>query len=108
LGRSYGDSSNAPIVLQTSYCHHSPEFDAKTGQLTAEAGITLREILKVTVPRGWFLPVTPGTSYVTFGGEITSDVHGKKSPYRWHVWAAREILEHNTWDGRSFNSISSR
>ena len=77
MGRSYGDSANAPKVLRTSYCDHFLEFDEKTGRLTAEAGITLREILKVIVPRGWFLPVTPGTSYVTLGGAIASDVHGK-------------------------------
>ena len=77
MGRSYGDSSNAPKVLQTSYCDHFAEFDDKTGTLTAEAGITLREILKLIVPRGWFLSVTPGTSYVTLGGAIASDVHGK-------------------------------
>lgn len=77
MGRSYGDSSNAPKVLQTSYCNHFAEFDDKTGTLRAEAGITLREILKLIVPRGWFLSVTPGTSYVTLGGAIASDVHGK-------------------------------
>ncbi|MDA9634165.1 FAD-binding oxidoreductase [Pseudomonadota bacterium] len=77
MGRSYGDSANADKVLQTSYCNHFIEFDDKTGRLIAEAGITLREILKVTVPKGWFLPVTPGTSYVTLGGAIASDVHGK-------------------------------
>lgn len=77
MGRSYGDSANASVVLQTTYCDHFVEFDAKTGQLTAEAGITLREILKVIVPKGWFLAVTPGTSYVTLGGAIASDVHGK-------------------------------
>lgn len=77
MGRSYGDSANAPQVLQTTYCDHFLEFHEKTGTLTVEAGITLREILKVIVPRGWFLPVTPGTSYVTIGGAIASDVHGK-------------------------------
>ena len=77
MGRSYGDSANAPCVLQTTCCDHFLAFDANTGQLTAEAGITLREILKVIVPQGWFLPVTPGTSYVTLGGAIASDVHGK-------------------------------
>lgn len=77
MGRSYGDSANAPIVLQTTLCDHYIEFNTKTGVLTAEAGITFREILKIIVHSGWFLPVTPGTSYVTLGGAIASDVHGK-------------------------------
>ena len=77
MGRSYGDSANASTVLQTSDCDRFIEFNENTGRLTAEAGISLREILKVIVPRGWFLPVTPGTSYVTLGGAIASDVHGK-------------------------------
>lgn len=77
MARSYGDSSNASVVLQTTYLDHFLEFNANTGQLTAEAGITLREILKVIVPKGWFFPVTPGTSFVTLGGAIASDVHGK-------------------------------
>ena len=77
MGRSYGDSASALNVLQTTYINHFIEFDEVTGKLTAEAGITLREILKVIVPSGWFLPVTPGTSYVTLGGAIASDVHGK-------------------------------
>jgi len=77
MGRSYGDSANASKVLQTLHFDHFIEFDEDTGKLTAEAGITLREILKVIVPKGWFLPVTPGTSHVTLGGAIASDVHGK-------------------------------
>jgi decaprenylphospho-beta-D-ribofuranose 2-oxidase len=77
MGRSYGDSANAPMVIQTSYYDHFLEFNEKTGKFTAESGVTLREILKIVVPRGWFLPVTPGTSYVTLGGAIASDVHGK-------------------------------
>lgn len=77
MARSYGDSANASVVLQTTYFDHFVQLDAKTGKLTTEAGITLREILKVIVPKGWFLPVTPGTSYVTIGGAIASDVHGK-------------------------------
>ena len=77
MGRSYGDSANALNVLQTTYINHFIEFDKVTGKLTVEAGITLREILEVIVPSGWFLPVTPGTSYATLGGAIASDVHGK-------------------------------
>jgi FAD/FMN-containing dehydrogenase len=52
-------------------------FDPETGVLRAEAGITLSEILRFAVPRGWFLPVTPGTRFVTLGGAIANDVHGK-------------------------------
>ena len=77
MGRSYGDSANAAVVLETTNFDHFIEFDLKTGLLKVEAGITLRDILKVIVPKGWFLPVSPGTSYVTVGGAIASDVHGK-------------------------------
>jgi decaprenylphospho-beta-D-ribofuranose 2-oxidase len=77
MGRSYGDSANAPVVLQTTYCDHFIAFDRGTGLLTVEAGVLLRDILRITVKHGWFLPVTPGTSFVTVGGAIASDVHGK-------------------------------
>src|SRR6266516_2283150 len=52
-------------------------FDPDTGLLTAEAGITLVQILDFAVPRGFFLPVSPGTKYVTLGGAIANDIHGK-------------------------------
>jgi decaprenylphospho-beta-D-ribofuranose 2-oxidase len=77
MGRSYGDSANAPTVLQTTYFDHFVAFDSATGLLTVEAGVKLRDILNITVKHGWFLPVTPGTSFVTVGGAIASDVHGK-------------------------------
>lgn len=77
MGRSYGDSANAHEVLQTIYLDHFIAFNKDDGLITVEAGVTIREILKLIVPSGWFLPVTPGTSYVTVGGAIASDVHGK-------------------------------
>ena len=77
MGRSYGDSASALNVLQTTHINHFINFDKVSGILTAESGITMRNILKVIVPSGWFLPVSPGTSYVTLGGAIASDVHGK-------------------------------
>jgi FAD/FMN-containing dehydrogenase len=77
MGRSYGDSANASVVMQTTYCDHFIEFDCRSGLLTVEAGVLLRDILKLTVKQGWFLPVTPGTSFVSVGGAIASDVHGK-------------------------------
>src|SRR5262245_24233431 len=52
-------------------------FDEETGILRCEAGVMLADILEVMVPRGWFLPVTPGTKYVSVGGAIANDVHGK-------------------------------
>lgn len=77
LGRSYGDSANSSIVLETSYLNHFIQFDIQSGLLTCEAAVSIREILQLTIPKGWFVPVTPGTSYITVGGAIASDVHGK-------------------------------
>lgn len=76
-GRSYGDSANASLVLQTKYLDHYIDFNAETGVLSCEAGVSLSEILDLIIPHGWMLPVTPGTSFVTIGGAIASDVHGK-------------------------------
>ena len=77
LGRSYGDSSLAPQAVQTDRLNLFLDFDPDAGVLTAQAGVSLDEILRVFVPRGWFLPVTPGTRFVTLGGAVASDVHGK-------------------------------
>lgn len=77
LGRSYGDSANAPVVLQTDYLDHYIQFDAQQGILRCEAGLSLHEVLNCIIPQGWFLPVTPGSAYVTIGGAVASDVHGK-------------------------------
>lgn len=77
LGRSYGDSSLAPDVIDTSHLNHLLAFDETSGMLTCAAGVSLADILSVFVPKGWFLPVTPGTEFVTVGGAVASDVHGK-------------------------------
>lgn len=77
LGRCYGDSSLNENILSTLCLNHILSFDNTTGSLTCEAGVSLEEILDAFVPRGWFLPVTPGTKFVTLGGAIASDVHGK-------------------------------
>ncbi|MGA8148246.1 MAG: FAD-binding oxidoreductase [Gallionellaceae bacterium] len=78
-GRSYGDAAlnrNGRVLL-TERVNRLLEFDAGQGILRAEAGATLAEILEVIVPRGWFLPVTPGTKFVSLGGCVAADVHGK-------------------------------
>ena len=78
-GRSYGDASlNAHgQVLLTERLNKFIAFDKIKGTLTAEAGITLAEILDIIVPHGWFLPVVPGTKFVSLGGCIAADIHGK-------------------------------
>lgn len=78
-GRSYGDSclSASGHVLTARGLRKYINFDPATGHLEAEAGVTLGEILDLVVPKGWFLPVTPGTKYVTLGGAVANDVHGK-------------------------------
>lgn len=76
-GRSYGDSAHGSTVMQSTYLDHFIHFDTQNGVLTCEAGVSIWEILYLIVPKGWFIPVTPGTGYVTIGGAIASDVHGK-------------------------------
>ncbi|HTN94496.1 MAG TPA: FAD-binding oxidoreductase [Gallionella sp.] len=78
-GRSYGDAAlnqNGRVLL-TERINRLLEFDMVNGILRAEAGTTLAEILDVIVPMGWFLPVTPGTKFVSLGGCVAADVHGK-------------------------------
>jgi len=78
-GRSYGDAAlnQTGRVLLTERINRILELDVEQGILRAEAGTTLAEILPVIVPKGWFLPVTPGTKFVSLGGCVASDVHGK-------------------------------
>ena len=79
MGRSYGDVCllENGTLLKATGMNRLLNFDPETGLLTAEGGITLAQILDFSVPRGFFLPVTPGTKYVTMGGAIANDIHGK-------------------------------
>lgn len=79
LGRSYGDASlnRDGWCLDCTPSDRLLGFDPQRGRLHAEAGVTLEQVLQVMVPRGWFLPVTPGTKYPTLGGCVACDVHGK-------------------------------
>ena len=76
-GLSYGDSALGDAVTCFSGLKRFLTFDKTGGSVTVEAGLTLDELLRVVVPHGWFLPVSPGTKYVTVGGAVASDVHGK-------------------------------
>ncbi|HEY8716387.1 MAG TPA: FAD-binding oxidoreductase, partial [Candidatus Acidoferrum sp.] len=79
LGRSYGDSclNDGRDLVDCSRLDRFQGFDTEQGVLRCEAGVTLADVLHVAIPRGWFLPVTPGTRFVTIGGAIANDVHGK-------------------------------
>ncbi len=79
LGRSYGDSCllDGGRMIETRGLDRILDFCPETGRMRAECGISLDEILRFSVPRGWFLPTTPGTREVTLGGAIANDVHGK-------------------------------
>ncbi|MFI5379953.1 MAG: FAD-binding protein [Tepidisphaerales bacterium] len=79
LGRGYGDcavNGGGGVLLQTRLARML-EFDAEAGNLRCEAGVSLREIIDVVRPRGWMLPVIPGTAFVSVGGAIAADIHGK-------------------------------
>jgi decaprenylphospho-beta-D-ribofuranose 2-oxidase len=77
MGRSYGDSALAKRTIAITALDHVLEFDSDTGVVQCEAGVTFAELLEVFVPKGWFPPVTPGTKFVSIGGAIASDIHGK-------------------------------
>ena len=79
LGRSDGDAAlnDCGHVFLSERLNRISVFDPERGVLRAEAGLSLDDLLRVIVPRGWFLPVTPGTRFVSLGGAVASDVHGK-------------------------------
>ncbi len=78
-GLSYGDScyNDAGVLVEMRPLGRIIGFDAVSGILEAEAGVLLADIIAVAAPHGFFLPVTPGTRFVTLGGAIANDVHGK-------------------------------
>jgi FAD/FMN-containing dehydrogenase len=76
-GRSYGDSALSEQTISSGVLNHFLDFDTESGEITCQAGVTLADIIEICVPKGWFLPVTPGTKFVSVGGAIASDVHGK-------------------------------
>jgi FAD/FMN-containing dehydrogenase len=79
LGRSYGDSclNDGGTLLATRTLDRFISLDLESGLMACEAGVSLGEILDLVTPRGFFLPVVPGTKHVTVGGAIANDVHGK-------------------------------
>lgn len=76
-GRCYGDASLGKNNVSMLKYDKVLAFDVQQGILDVQAGVTLDQLLEIIVPKGWFLPVTPGTKYITVGGAVASDVHGK-------------------------------
>lgn len=79
LRRSYGDVCLNPGggLIDAGHLDRFAGADWDAGVVEVEAGLTIDELLRVSVPRGWFVPVTPGTKFVTLGGAVANDVHGK-------------------------------
>jgi FAD/FMN-containing dehydrogenase len=79
MGRSYGDVCLNPqgLLWNTTGLDRFISLDVNNGRLVCEAGVLLRDIQQLVIPRGWVLPVTPGTQFVTVGGAIANDIHGK-------------------------------
>ena len=79
LGRSYGDvciNDNGKLIL-TNKLNSILDFDINNGVIECESGISINELLNSIIPKNWFLPVVPGTSFVTIGGAVANDIHGK-------------------------------
>ena len=104
LGRSYGDSSLPPPSERDVACtvlgDRVLDFDPGTGRLRAEAGLSLDALNRLFLPRGWFTPVTPGTAFVTLGGMVAADVHGKNHHVDGCFGAHVERLRLRVADGR--------
>ena len=79
MGRSYGDSclNESGYLLSTKRLNRIHAIDAEHGTICCGSGVTIEQILRTVVPIGWFLPVVPGTKFVTVGGAIANDIHGK-------------------------------
>ncbi len=79
LGRSYGDAAQnaGGLVVRLAAAAHEVQLDVSAGTAKVPAGLSIDDLLRVIVPRGFFVPVTPGTRFVTIGGAIASDIHGK-------------------------------
>lgn len=76
-GRCYGDASLSTSIVSSLKFNRILNFDEEQGIITCQSGLLLSDVLEQTMPRGWFLPVTPGTRFITVGGAVASDVHGK-------------------------------
>ena len=100
-GRAYGDSAiNAASTIDTKHLNRMIDFDAASGVLVAEAGVLLGDIITAFLPAGWFPMVIPGTKFVTLGGAIAADVHGKNHHKDGSFRSCVDWVEVMTGDGQ--------
>ena len=100
-GRAYGDAALNPLAtLSMLHARRVLEFDPTAGRATVEAGLLLGDLITHILPHGWFVPVTPGTKFVTVGGAIAADVHGKNHHVAGSFAAHVEALELALPNGR--------
>jgi len=104
LGRSYGDASlpaeGSDQVVGTTLADRILSFDDTSGVIRAEAGLCLSDMNRLFLPRGFFTPVTPGTRFVTLGGMVASDVHGKNHHVAGTIGRHVQSLKLRVADGR--------
>ncbi len=107
-GRCYGDASLADETINTLKYDKILSFDTENGIFECQSGLTLDKLLEVIVPKGWFLPVTPGTKFITVGGAVGSDIHGKNhhvdGSFSNHVLSMEILLA----DGSTINCTPDR
>jgi FAD/FMN-containing dehydrogenase len=105
LGRAYGDAALPPPgstrpVACTTRADRVLSFDPESGVLRAEAGLSLGDLVRLFLPRGFFTPVSPGTQFVTLGGMVASDIHGKNHHSFGTFGKAVRALKMRVGDGR--------
>ncbi|AVZ74878.1 decaprenylphosphoryl-beta-D-ribose oxidase [Streptomyces lunaelactis] len=107
LGRAYGDAAQnaGGSVLDMTALGRIRTIDAEAGLVVCDAGVSLHRLMEVLLPLGWFVPVTPGTRYVTVGGAIGADIHGKN--HHAHGSFSRHVrsLELLTADGEILHVV---
>ncbi len=95
-GACYGDASLSNTIISTLKFDNILGFDSEQGIITCQSGITFDNLLRFIIPQGWFLPVTPGTKFITLGGAVASDIHGKnhhvEGSFRNHILAIELLL----------------
>ncbi len=95
-GGCYGDASLNSTIISTLKYDKIIDFDPNEGTITCQSGITFDVLLEFLIPRGWFLPVTPGTKFITLGGAVASDIHGKnhhiEGSFRNHILKIELLL----------------